>query len=100
MEAENPFGLVLKSLGWQEIKMATWEKLYVLCSAIQWRVAKQQTIVKRQWQTLLGCDQWGLDGSHEPKMVWFCNLVGMGTGHLAIKIRHLHDVSAPAVPPS
>jgi hypothetical protein len=40
----------------------------------------------RQWQNLLGCNDWALFGSPELTMVGFCNLVGVGIGPLSKKL--------------
>ena len=40
----------------------------------------------RQWQNLLGCDNWVLSGSPEPTMVGFRNLIRVGIGPVSKKL--------------
>ena len=40
----------------------------------------------RQWQNLLGCDNWVLSGSPEPAMVGFCDLIRVGIGPVSKKL--------------
>ena len=39
-----------------------------------------------QWRNLLGCDHWVLAGTPRPKIVGFCDLVGVAIAPLSKKL--------------
>ena len=57
------------------------EKELVLCSVLRLSPNKG-----RQWQNLLGCDNWVLARTPRPIMVGFCDLVGVAIAPVSKKL--------------